>query len=587
VTGTPAPTYQWRKDGVALPGATNDTLTLTNVAATQAGAYSVVVTNSASSVVSNVVGVAVLRHSYAGVYFGNITPGSTFEGDGKFALAINEDNTGVFLAYQYIPAFLTDRLAGGYFAHTQTHVSRDVAVNDAGGFSFNATTYVPGWASTGGVSVTPPIPISPAPPLRIGATTIRGAISDNGVLTGTIGSSTLTATKSADGITTALAGFYAAGTAGSSAQAHVIVSGDGRAFTVVTSNVTGQGAGASSTARQPQLATGDGIDAGAGTVSASGSGTLTTFNQETVRLSFAATGALTATLANASGTVATFTGFAQNSTALATQRLVNLSTRASAGSNDQVAIVGFVIAGLESKTVLVRAVGPTLRTFGVTTALAAPRLDLMLGSTTVATNTGWTTGGKGPDIAAAAVRVSAFPLDAAGLDSAMLTTLAPGNYTAVVSASDGRAGAALVEVYDVSGGSLVQKLSNVSTRAFAGTGDNTLIAGVVVTGSAPKRVLIRAAGPALTQFGVPGALARPVLGLYAGPALLAQNAGWSTSDDAAAISDATQRVGGFAFPASSLDAAIIINLAPGAYTAQVTGVNGTTGVALVEVYELP
>ena len=111
---------------------------------------------------------------------------------------------------------------------------------------------------------------------------------------------------------------------------------------------------------------------------------------------------------------------------------------ASAGTGDQVAIVGFVIAGLESKTVLVRAVGPTLRNFGLTTVLAAPRLDLMRGTTQIATNTGWATSGNTAELAAAAARSGAFALTAGSADSVIVTTLAPGAYSAIVSASDGR-----------------------------------------------------------------------------------------------------------------------------------------------------
>jgi hypothetical protein len=237
--------------------------------------------------------------------------------------------------------------------------------------------------------------------------------------------------------------------------------------------------------------------------------------------------------------------------------------------------------------VLIRAVGPTLGSFGVTTALAAPRLDLNRGSTTIGTNTGWTTGGNTAAIVAAASRSGAFALTAASADSVLLVTLAPGAYTAVVSASDGRPGVGLVEVYDLSGASLDQKLTNISTRAVAGAGDATLIAGLVVGGSVPKRVLIRAAGPALAQFGLAGVLARPQLTLIAGGVTIAQNSGWSASSDATAIAEAAGRVGAFAFPAGSQDAALIVNLAPGAYTAQASGLGSATGIVLIEVYELP
>ena len=153
----------------------------------------------------------------------------------------------------------------------------------------------------------------------------------------------------------------------------------------------------------------------------------------------------------------------------------------------------------------------------------------------------------------------------------------------------GASGVALVEVYDATAGAIGkgQRVVNIATRATAGAGDNALIAGFYVSGSVPKRVLIRGIGPALTQFGVEGALARPQLAIAAGQQVIAQNAGVSGSPDAAAITSASAQVGAFALPANSQDAAILINLAPGAYTAQVSGAGGTTGVALIEVYEVP
>jgi hypothetical protein len=329
-------------------------------------------------------------------------------------------------------------------------------------------------------------------------------------------------------------------------------------------------------------------DGGTGTVDATGKLTVTTAARGTVSASVSAdTAALTATVTTAAGVSTTFTGFADNSAALAQQRIINISTRTTAGIGDQVAIVGFVITGLESKPVLIRAVGPALRGLGVTTALAAPRLDLRSATALLATNTGWDSSGRSTEIAHAAARSGAFPLAAGSADSVILATLAPGSYTAVISAADAKSGVGLVEIYDLSGDSLAQKLANLSTRAAVGTGEATLISGLVIGGTAPKRVLIRAAGPALAPFGVTGALARPALTLFAGATVLAQNSGWSASADSAAIADAAARVGAFAFAAGSADAALIVNLAPGAYTAQVTGVAGATGTTLLEVYELP
>ncbi len=566
-TGSPAPTYQWRKDGIAIPGATNPTLTLANVAAAQAGNYSVSLGNSAATVTSAVSTLNVIRRSYAGTYFGPLPE------NGAFALLIAEDNTGVALGYEVIPPFLDDLPAGGTLGGNRTYVGRTVAVDDNGRFRFVAASVSTSFGSVGGAAG---IGLPPTPNPRIsalGQVTIAGGIDELGGLTGTATGSaifTLNATKlPATGGAAAVAGFYQAGAPGSSAQVLAIVSATGQAI-VLASTPTG-------------------MIAGNGPTDTAGKLTLRTTGAQSLTATLsAATGALSATLADAgTGATTSFTGFAVNSAAAAAQRLVNLSARATAASEEQAAIVGFVITGLESKSVLVRAVGPGLRNFGVPAALTAPNLELRRGSTPVATNAGWSSAPNATEIAGAAARSGAFPLGAGATDSAIFTTLAPGAYTAVISAADGRAGVALVEVYDLSSGSAAQRLANLSARALTGSGDNTLIAGLVVGGTAPKRVLVRAAGPALAAFGVSGVLARPVLTLFAGATTFATNSGWSTAPDAPAIAEATAQTGAFAFGATSLDAALVINLAPGTYTAQVNGLGGTAGIVLLEIYELP
>ncbi len=492
---------------------------------------------------------AITRASYAGFYSGTLGNG------GSFALIINADNTGVFLAFA--PGSRT------------AYVSRAVTVDASGRFRFVVTT-------TGGGTTAASGPGAGAPPVAaaVDDLVLEGTISAGGAITGasTTGAAlTLSGNQTANtGGPAATAGFYQAGAAGSSATTLAIVNPAGQALIITQSGNT--------------------VDGGTGQVDATGRVSVTTAGQQTIAATFSAENtALNATVTTATGATTTFAGVAASSAAAAAQRVVNISTRTTAGTGDQVAIVGFVIAGTESKTVLVRGVGPALRTFGVTTALASPRLELMRSgsSTPLATNSGWSAAANSAELAAAASRSGAFALAAGSADAALIATLSPGTYTAVVTAATGQAGVALVEVYDLSDGFAAQRLANLSTRAAVGTGDSTLIAGVVVTGSAPKRVLIRAAGPSLAQFSVSGVLARPQLTLFSGTTTVATNTGWSTSADASAIAEAALRTGAFAFGASSADAALILNLAPGAYTAQVTGVNNTTGIALVEIYELP
>jgi hypothetical protein len=152
---------------------------------------------------------------------------------------------------------------------------------------------------------------------------------------------------------------------------------------------------------------------------------------------------------------------------------------------------------------------------------------------------------------------------------------------------------ALVELYDVDSVAAFapQKLINVATRGVAGTGENQLIAGFVVTGTTTKKVLIRGVGPTLTSLGVTGALVDPVLQLIQtkGSTLtvVRENDNWETGNDAALITAATTKAGAFPLTSGSKDAVLLLNLPPGTYNATVTGVDATTGVVLVEVYEVP
>ena len=365
--------------------------------------------------------------------------------------------------------------------------------------------------------------------------TFEGTMGDDGALSGSLSGPTpvpLTAARANAALATAaVAGFYVANAAGSSAQTSGIVGRAGQAFVLTQTGAT--------------------FDGGAGSVDATGRIGVTTAAQRTFMATVSAELArITAAMTDAKGTTTQFAGFGAHAPALGEQRLVNLSTRTTAGAGDEVAIVGFTLTGIESKPVLIRAVGPTHGSFGVATALTAPRLVLYNRDlAVVGRNTGWTTSGTIATIVAAAARAGAFPLGATSADSVLLLTLAPGAYTAVVSAGDDQTGVGLVEVYDLSGASVDQKLTNISTRAVAGAGDALLIAGLVVGGSVPKRVLIRAAAPALAQFGLTGVLAQPQLTLLAaGSATVAQNAGWSASLDAGLIADAAGRVGAFAFP---------------------------------------
>ena len=257
-------------------------------------------------------------------------------------------------------------------------------------------------------------------------------------------------------------------------------------------------------------------------------------------------------------------------------RLANISTRAQVQTGLNVMIGGFVISGPTSKTIVIRAIGPSLANFGVTGALANPQLQLVRSSdnATIATNDDWATHPN-----AAQVQASGF---APGhpLESALYISLPAGAYTAIVSGVNGATGLGLVEVYEV--GQSEATLINISTRAVVQTGFDVMIGGFIIQGVGSQTVVVRAIGPSLASFGVSGALQDPSMQLVrlSDNAVLGSNDNWQSAPNAAQIQSA-----GLA-PGHPLESAIMLTLPPGAYTAIVSGVNATSGVGLVEVYKV-
>ena len=271
--------------------------------------------------------------------------------------------------------------------------------------------------------------------------------------------------------------------------------------------------------------------------------------------------------------------------------LGNISTRAFVQTGDNVMIGGFIIQGTGLKTVIVRAIGPELSAFGVPNALADPTLELHSGTgALLASNDNWQTthiGGIIPASQVSAIQTSGHAPTQPS-ESAIIATLPPGNYTAIVRGKNNTTGVALVEVYDLSP-TTASILGNISTRDFVQTGDNVMIGGFIVQGTTPMTVIVRAIGPELTHYGVPNALADPTLELHdASGALIASNDNWQTTHIGGIITasqvSAIQSSGHA--PTNANESAIIATLQPGNYTAIVRGVNNTTGVALVEVYDL-
>jgi hypothetical protein len=254
----------------------------------------------------------------------------------------------------------------------------------------------------------------------------------------------------------------------------------------------------------------------------------------------------------------------------------NISTRMDVGTGNNVMIAGFIVSGSQSKTVIVRALGPTLGSYGVANALSDPMLELHDSSgATIATNDDWQTGSQASQIAS-----SGYAPNNSN-EPALIATLPAGAYTAIVRGYNNSTGVALVEVYELD--TLSTRLSNISTRGQVGTNQNVLIGGLIINGSTSKKLIARAIGPSLASppFSLSGTLSNPTLELHDSSGnLLASNDDWGSGTQAAAISASGYQ------PSNAKESAIIATLASGNYTAIVRGVNDSTGIALVDAYDL-
>ena len=298
------------------------------------------------------------------------------------------------------------------------------------------------------------------------------------------------------------------------------------------------------------------------------------------------------TVSNSQGSVQTRVATLEVVTTANPGRLINLSCRAQVGTGASQLIVGFVVGGLGtsgSEPLLIRASGPALAAFNVAGTLADPELTLNNAVGVVASNNGWN---GDATVAATAAAVNAFAwTSVSSHDAALVESLPDGAYTAQVAGASGDTGVALAEVYDATTSytAASPRLINISARDQVGTAGNVLIAGFVIGGSTSKTVLIRGSGPALSAFGVNGVLPDPQLQLFqstgSSSTLVQTNTGWGGDPEIAA---AASSVNAFTWGSSATpDSAILVTLAPGAYTAQLSGASSDTGIGLIEVYEVP
>jgi len=249
---------------------------------------------------------------------------------------------------------------------------------------------------------------------------------------------------------------------------------------------------------------------------------------------------------------------------------------------------GFIVQGGVTKRVLVRAIGPSLSDIGVLNALSNPVLELHDVSTLIGRNDDWQTTQVGGVISAdqaGEIAGSGFA-PSNGLESALIAAVAPGSYTAIVQGVAGGTGVGVIEAYDMDGpnGSV---LSNISTRGYVESGSNVMIGGFIILDE-PTRVIIRAIGPSLVQFGVPDRLNNPQLELYDISSLLGRNDDWQTTQVEGIITgdQVAEIEGSLLAPSDAAESAIVVTLNPGSYTAIVRGTNDTVGNAVVEVYAL-
>jgi hypothetical protein len=253
--------------------------------------------------------------------------------------------------------------------------------------------------------------------------------------------------------------------------------------------------------------------------------------------------------------------------------LANISTRIRVESGDNVLIAGFIVHGTGSKRIIIRGIGPSLATFGVPSPLLDPTLELYSGGNLIAANDNWTEKSNVGEIITSNLAPSNSD------ESALLLSVAPGTYSAVLRGKAGSTGIGLVEVYDLDTDGTARAV-NISTRGFVLTGENVMIGGLILTGNEPSQLVIRAIGPSLGVFGVPTPLADPFLEIHDGNGVTIQtNNNWRDNQEAA-----LQNTG--LAPSDDLESAILISVSPGTYTAVVKGADDGIGNGLVEVYQL-
>ncbi len=268
------------------------------------------------------------------------------------------------------------------------------------------------------------------------------------------------------------------------------------------------------------------------------------------------------------------------------ERLYNIALRGAPLGGEEDIFTGFAIEGTGQKTLLLRAVGPGLADFGVTEYMEDPSVVFYDKDGSFGDNDDWGDSASSAVLPEEMARVGAFSLETGSSDSADLLTLGSGLYSAIMGKGDAETGVALIEVYNADPDDSEASLSNVSMRGPSGTGQEVLIAGFVIEGNLPKRLLLRAIGPGMVAQGVNNVLVDPTLRLMRGNTEIEFNDDWESHPDSDRLQSFMSAAGAFALDEGSADSAVFVWLEPGLYTVIVGGNNGGTGVALVEIYDL-
>lgn len=481
--------------------------------------------------------------NYAGTYFGTSPSG------GHWALYVHQDGTATFLAY----------LPG-----RQSAILVNLTVGTDGTFSVAGTEFKP--ADTLRRSQSLATGESPLPRTASAADdyTLSGSIAPVGTVTGALTGLGETLAGSADAGSTQTPAMYSASALGTaSGSTYAIVGPSGQTLVVTLSPTSADGA--------------------IGTVNSSGQLTATTAGNATLTLTLNVSAQTLAAsiIPQGSSTAITYAGLASTVTPVA--RVVNLSVRTPAGTGSQTLIIGLVVTGTGSKTLLVRGIGPTLSIQGVASPLADPTMRLLNEAGAVLdTDNDW---GGSATLSQQFSALGAFALPSDSKDAALYRTIPTGVYSVHVYPNDTGTGVVLAELYDADDDSNPATVANISARTQVGTGENILIAGFVISGNSPKTLLIRGVGPTLGMKGVSGALADPQLYLFDSTSFIASNDNWGGTT---ALKNAFAVTGAGALASdTSKDAALLVTLLPGVYSAQVSGVGGTSGVGLVEIFLVP